>query len=145
MPRWVEQGFDNYARRLPAECRLALREIPLGRRGKGADTSRARRAEGERMLAAVPAQARAVALDEGGRQWSSPELARELSQWLQQGRDVALLVGGPDGLDPAAAARAESTWSLSRLTLPHALVRVLVAEQLYRAWTILARHPYHRA
>jgi len=145
MPRWVEQGFDDYARRMPAECRLALREIPLGRRGKGADTARARRAEGERMLAALPQGARAVALDERGRQWSSPELARGLSQWLQQGRDVALLVGGPDGLDPAVAARAESTWSLSRLTLPHALVRVVVAEQLYRAWTILARHPYHRA
>lgn len=145
MPRWVEQGFDDYARRMPAECRLALQEIPLGRRGKGADTARARRAEGERMLAALPADARTVALDERGRQMSSPDLARELSQWLQQGRDVALLVGGPDGLDAAVAARAESTWSLSRLTLPHALVRVLVAEQLYRAWTILARHPYHRA
>lgn len=145
MPRWVTQGVDEYVRRLPPECRLTLYEIPLGRRGKGADVQRALHTEGQRMLSAVPSGAWVVALDERGRQWSSKELSGQFADWLQQGRDVVLLVGGPDGLAPACRERADQSWSLSRLTLPHALVRVLVAEQLYRAWSILANHPYHRA
>ncbi len=145
MPGWIEQGMDDYARRMPPECRLELHEIPLGRRGKGLDPARALASEGERMLAAVPAGARVIALDERGRQWSSTELAEQLSDWMREGGDAALLVGGPDGLAPECRERAGATWALSRLTLPHALVRVLVAEQLYRAWTILSHHPYHRA
>jgi 23S rRNA (pseudouridine1915-N3)-methyltransferase len=145
MPAWVEAAYSEYARRLPPECRLELREISPGQRGKNADTARAIADESARLLAAIPKDARVLALDERGAQWSSQELASRLGDWMRGGRDVALLVGGPDGLAPQCLARAESKWSLSKLTLPHPLVRVLLAEQLYRAWSILARHPYHRA
>lgn len=145
MPDWVTSGWRDFAERLPHECRLELTEIPLARRGKNPDLDRLRRQEGERLLAALPGRMRLLALDVGGRQWSTPELAEQLAGWLADGRDLALAVGGPDGLDPAVTARAEGRWSLSRLTLPHPLVRVLVAEQLYRAWSILNNHPYHRA
>jgi 23S rRNA (pseudouridine1915-N3)-methyltransferase len=145
MPDWVTSGWRDYAERLPRECRLELTEIPLARRGKNPDLDRLRRQEGERLLAALPDRMRLLALDVGGRQWSTPELAEQLAGWLADGRDLALAVGGPDGLDPAVTTRAEGRWSLSRLTLPHPLVRVLVAEQLYRAWSILNNHPYHRA
>ena len=144
MPDWVEQGYAEYARRLPAECSLHLVEIPLAKRGKNPDIERLVRQEGERMLAAIPKGARVVALEVKGRAWSTPQLAERLEQWLGEGRDVALLVGGPDGLAPACRSAADEQWSLSNLTLPHPLVRVLVAEQVYRAWTITRNHPYHR-
>jgi 23S rRNA (pseudouridine1915-N3)-methyltransferase len=144
MPRWVVQGYEEYARRLPPECALVLTEIPLPRRTKAASPARLRQLEGERMLAAVPRAAQVLALDERGREWDTPQLAHALRGWLQEGRDLALLVGGPDGLADSCRERAEGLWSLSRLTLPHPLVRVLVAEQLYRAWSILGNHPYHR-
>jgi len=120
-------------------------EIPLQPRGKNPDIARLREAEGERMLRAAPAGTRVIALDERGELLDTAAWSGALRQWLQDGRDVALLVGGPDGLAPACRARAESCWSLSRLTFPHPLVRVLVAEQLYRAWSLGAGHPYHRA
>ncbi len=145
MPGWVKTAYADYAGRLPRECALDLVEIPAGPRGPNADVARAVRVEGERLLAAIPAGSRIIALDERGREWSTAELARQLSDWLREGRDPSLLVGGPDGLDSACRARAESLWSLSRLTLPHPLVRVMVAEQLYRAWSLLHNHPYHRA
>lgn len=145
LPAWVQAGYAEFSRRLPPECRLILTEIEPGARGKGRDPQRAMTEEGARLLAALPKAALVVALDEHGRQWSSAELAQRLQAWLQGGRDVALLIGGADGLAPEVKARAEARWSLSRLTLPHALVRVLVAEQLYRAWSILTQHPYHRA
>jgi 23S rRNA (pseudouridine1915-N3)-methyltransferase len=145
MPGWVTAGFNEYARRLPADCALQLHEIALGRRGKGADLARARREEGERLCAAVPKGAQAVALEVDGQRWSTETLAARLDGWRQQGRDVALLVGGPDGLDETARARAELAWSLSPLTLPHPLVRIVLAEQIYRAWSILQGHPYHRS
>lgn len=141
---WVEQGYREFARRLPPECALRLVEVPAGRRGKNADIARLVEREGERLLAAVPAGALAIALDVRGVSWSTAQLAGRLAQWLQDGRDVALLVGGPDGLAPACLERAELRWSLSPLTLPHALVRVIVAEQIYRAWSICRGHPYHR-
>lgn len=144
MPQWVDQGYREYATRMPPECALKLVEIPPGRRTKGADLARVRRAEGERMLAAMPVGARAIALEVSGRGYSTEALSRQLAQWLQEGRDVALLVGGPEGLDEACRKRADSAWSLSPLTLPHPLVRVVVAEQIYRAWTLLKGHPYHR-
>ena len=145
MPAWVSAGFEEYAKRLPRECALELKEIAPGHRGKGADAARAMREEGERMVAAIAKGALVVALDERGRQWSTEELAAELEGWLQGGRDVALLVGGPEGLSDAAKGAAERKWGLSRLTLPHPLVRVVAAEQLYRAWSLLKGHPYHRA
>ncbi|MFO1425056.1 MAG: 23S rRNA (pseudouridine(1915)-N(3))-methyltransferase RlmH [Candidatus Competibacteraceae bacterium] len=145
MPEWVEKGYAEYAGRLPRECALRLLEIPPGRRGSHADVARIVHAEGERLLAAVPAGSRVIALDERGQQWSTVELAGRLAGWLGEGRDVSLLVGGPDGLDADCRARADALWSLSRLTLPHPLVRVVVAEQIYRAWSLLRNHPYHRA
>lgn len=144
MPGWIDRGVDDYARRLPAECRLVLTEIPIGRRTKSADPHRALQSEGQRMLAAIPTGAWVVALEERGHQWSSAELSGQLADWLQRGCDVAMLVGGPDGLAAACRKRANSVWALSRLTFPHALVRVVVAEQIYRAWSILVNHPYHR-
>lgn len=145
MPDWVEAGFAEYAGRLPPECGLVLREIPPERRGKNPDVARLKAKEGERLLAAVPKGARIIALDVTGRAWSTEQLAERLGGWQQDGRDVALLVGGPDGLAPECLDRAEARWSLSPLTFPHPLVRIVLAEQLYRAWSILAGHPYHRA
>jgi 23S rRNA (pseudouridine1915-N3)-methyltransferase len=145
MPRWVEEGYQEYAKRLPPECALRLLEIAPGHRGKGADIPRALREEGERMLRAIPSGGRVVTLEVTGRPWSTEDLARRLGDWMAQGRDPVLLVGGPEGLAPACLARAEERWSLSPLTLPHPLVRVMLAEQIYRAWSILRHHPYHRA
>ena len=144
MPAWVKAGFADYTTRLPRECPLELLEIPAAKRSKNAVPDRLLREEGERILAAVPRGARFITLEVNGRPWDTAQLAGELERWLQEGRDVALAIGGPDGLDAACRARAETAWSLSRLTLPHALVRIIVAEQLYRAWSMLQHHPYHR-
>jgi len=145
MPRWVVEGYTEYARRLPPECALQLVEVPPGRRGKGANIPRILQEEGERMLKAIPKQCGVLALDVQGRSWNTEQLAARLAEWLSEGRDLALLVGGPEGLAPACLERAQGRWSLSELTLPHPLVRVVVAEQLYRAWSLLHNHPYHRA
>jgi 23S rRNA (pseudouridine1915-N3)-methyltransferase len=145
MPRWVVEGYTEYARRMPAECSLQLVEIPPGRRAKGANIPRILQEEGVRMLKAIPRHCEVIALDVQGRSWSTEQLAARLAEWLASGRDLALLVGGPEGLAPACLERAQRIWSLSDLTLPHPLVRVVVAEQLYRAWSLLRNHPYHRA
>jgi 23S rRNA (pseudouridine1915-N3)-methyltransferase len=145
MPAWVSEGYREYARRLPHECTLSLSEIPLGQRSRSGSVQRAVSEEGRRMLAATGTGQRIIALDIKGRSWSTGQLAEQLELWLQDGRDVALLVGGPDGLAPDCLQRAEQRWSLSPLTLPHPLVRVVLAEQLYRAWSIISGHPYHRA
>ncbi len=144
MPGWVEQGYAEYARRLPPECSLALSEIALTKRPKGGDVARLIRAEGDKMLAAVPKGARVVTLEVTGRPWSTEQLSSRLDFWLAEGRDLALMVGGPEGLAPQVQAAADERWSLSPLTLPHPLVRIVVAEQLYRAWSILQGHPYHK-
>lgn len=143
-PAWERDGFDTYARRLPRECALTLVEIPIERRGANADVARLVEREGERMLAKVARGARVVALDERGTAFDTRALAARLQAWLTEGRDLALLVGGPDGLAPACTSAAELRWSLSPLTFPHGLARILVAEQIYRAWTVLTGHPYHR-
>ena len=145
MPAWVNDGYQEYARRMPQECGLRLTEIPLGQRSKSQPVDRAVNEEGKRMLAAISDRQRVIALDVNGRGWSTEQLAEALREWLQDGRDVALLVGGPDGLASSCLARAEQRWSLSPLTLPHPLVRILLAEQLYRAWTLTCGHPYHRS
>ena len=149
MPRWVDEAFEDYAKRLPPACRLTLREIPTAYRGaavrKGAVSAASMRREGEGLLRAVPNGARVVALDERGAAWSTADLAERLEGWMADGRGTVLLAGGPDGLARECRERADLTWSLSRLTFPHALVRVIVAEQLWRAWSLLHRHPYHRA
>ncbi|MBL6749828.1 MAG: 23S rRNA (pseudouridine(1915)-N(3))-methyltransferase RlmH [Nevskia sp.] len=145
MPAWVQAGYAEYAARLPRELRLELLEIPAPARGARPDIARLRQAEGEKMLRAIGAQAHVVALDEKGERLDTAAWAGALGQWLQGQREVCLLVGGADGLAPECLARAQARWSLSPLTFPHPLVRVLVAEQLYRAWSLLEGHPYHRA
>jgi len=144
MPSWVTQGYDEYARRMPSDMQLQLQELGLGFRGKSADLKRAIAKEGEQMLAAIPAQDYVIALDVLGNPWSTQQLAKQCGDWRMSGRNVTLLVGGPDGLDPACVARADQRWSLSPLTLPHPLVRVVLAEQIYRAWSLLNNHPYHK-
>ena len=119
-------------------------ELAPGKRGKGMDVARAMRDEAKRMVDAIPKGALVIALDQRGREWDTQELSQQLADWLQLGRDVALLIGGPDGLAEECMALAERKWSLSRLTLPHPMVRIVVAEQIYRAWSILKNHPYHR-
>lgn len=144
LPAWVNDGFETYRKRLPAQLALRLEEIPPGQRRPREPTESAVRAEGEQLLRRAASADLVIALDERGRQWSSLELSAALEDWQIHSPRVAILVGGPDGLSDACRDEARRLWSLSRLTLPHALVRVLVAEQIYRAWTILQGHPYHR-
>ena len=144
MPAWVTTAYEEYARRFPRDLPLELIEIPAGKRGKNADIKRILEQEGEKMLAAVPRGSKIVTLEVTGDNWSSPALAGKLTDWQRDGRDVCLLVGGPEGLAPACIAASEAKWSLSALTLPHPLVRVVLAESLYRAWSICTNHPYHR-
>jgi 23S rRNA (pseudouridine1915-N3)-methyltransferase len=144
-PGWVAEGFAEYRKRLSHWLPLDLVEVEPGLRGKGRDAARAMSDEGVRVLAAVPKGALIVALDGGGRAWSSEELAQRLQHWRNGGRDLALLVGGPEGHAAEVLDAAGERWSLGPLTLPHMLVRLVVAEQLYRAAALLANHPYHRA
>ena len=144
VPPWVKAAYEDYAGRLPARCALGLIEVTAERRWRGRDTQRPLEREGERVLKAIPPSAWVVALDERGESWGTADLARRLADWQRLGRDVALLVGGADGLDPRCLGRADQCWSLSPLTLPHALVRVILAEQIYRAQSLLDGHPYHR-
>lgn len=144
-PGWVAEGFAEYRKRLSHWLPLDLVEIAPGVRGKGRDAARATHDEGQRVLAALPKQGLVVALDGRGRTHSSEDLAQRMEHWRQQGRDLAFLIGGPEGHAPEVMARADERWSLGPLTLPHMLVRLVLAEQLYRACTLLANHPYHRA
>lgn len=145
MPGWVAEGFAEYSKRLSRELPLELVELRLGERGKGRDLARALHEEGEAVLAALPRGAQVIALDGRGKAWSSEDLAQQLARWRMDGRDLAFLIGGPDGHAPQVLARADQRWSLGPLTLPHMLVRLLLAEQLYRAVSLLGNHPYHRA
>jgi len=144
MPTWVVDAVDAYRKRFPPHCRLQLVEIAAGRRSKGADLARINRDEGERLLAAVPAGARVIALERRGHELDTAQLADQLRGWLEQGRDVVFLIGGPEGLAGPCLDRADAVWSLSRLTLAHPVARVVMAEQLYRAWSVVAGLPYHR-
>lgn len=145
MPDWVTRGFDEYAKRMPPELRIELREIKPEQRVSTRAVTSVMAAERTRIEAALPKGARLVALDEHGLDWTTMQLAQHLPRWQQDGRDVAFVIGGADGLDPAIKAQADLLLRLSSLTLPHAMVRVLLAEQLYRAWSITQNHPYHRA
>jgi 23S rRNA (pseudouridine1915-N3)-methyltransferase len=144
MPVWVQQGYDEYAKRLPRECELVLKEISAGKRGKNSDIARIVKEEGERMIAAIPQNTHIVTLDIPGKPWTTPELAQAMQRWLANGQSVSLLIGGPEGLADEVKPLARESWSLSKLTFPHPLVRIIVAEQLYRAWSLLNNHPYHR-
>lgn len=144
MPGWVEEGYHEYSRRLGHDLKLELVEVPLGRRSKGADINRLQEKEAGQMLAAIGQGDRVVTLEIKGKPWSTEQLADTMGNWLHGGQNISLLVGGPEGLHPSCMARADLRWSLSPLTLPHPLVRVVVAEQVYRAWSILHNHPYHK-
>lgn len=144
MPDWISTGFDEYAKRMPPELRIELREIKPEQRSGGRSAQSVMAAERQRIEAALPKAARVVALDERGRDWTTMQLASALPEWQREGRDVAFVIGGADGLDPEIKARAELLLRVSSLTLPHGMVRVLLAEQLYRAWSITQNHPYHR-
>ena len=144
-PGWVDDAFESYARRLPVQWKFGLVPIATVARAGESDAGKAVELEGQAVLRRLKAAERVVALDERGKQLSSPGLSRLLADWQREGRDVALVIGGPDGLSGECLGRAELRWSLSRLTLPHGLARVVVAEQLYRAWSLLQGHPYHRA
>lgn len=144
MPAWVEQGYSEYAKRLPADCAIELVEIAPGHRAKNTSKEKAMQQEADALRKAIRPSDHVVALDVKGATWSTEQLAQQLDGWRMQGGDVALLVGGPDGMTPEVLALAKQRWSLSALTLPHPLVRVLLAEQLYRAWSILQGHPYHK-
>ena len=144
MPKWVSDGYEEYAKRLNADVRLELIEIPLGFRGKNPDLKQALAQESSKIREVIPANDYVIALEVTGKPWSTTDLAEQLRSWKMQGQTVALLVGGPDGLPNDCVALAQQKWSLSKLTLPHPLVRVILAEQLYRAWSITQNHPYHR-
>ncbi len=145
MPDWVEKGFYEYAKRLPPSCALKLIELPMPQRSKNSSVQQLKEKEAALIEQALPKQALVIALDEYGQEVSTVGLSNKMTQWLESGQDVALLIGGPDGLDGRLLQKARWTWSLSKLTFPHPLVRVIVAEQLYRAWSVLQNHPYHRS
>ncbi len=144
MPAWVEEGVETYRKRLPRDFSLEIEEIALGQRGKNADIAKARAQEAQRIRDKLRGDEYVVALEVKGRPWTTEQLAQEADGWRMTGRDIVLLVGGPDGLEASLSSNADKTWSISPLTLPHPLVRIMLAEQLYRAWTLLVGHPYHR-
>lgn len=144
MPAWVTQGVSEYDRRMPRELKIQWRDIPLARRGRDTSAAALRAKEGEKILAAIAPADKVIALDVRGKSWSTEQLAEQLGHWQMSGDNYSLLIGGPDGLSQECLSRASQRWSLSDLTLPHPLVRILLAEQLYRAWTINTNHPYHR-
>ena len=145
MPSWVTQGYNEYAKRMPREMVLELVELPLGARGKNADVQRAIQKESDAILSHIDKTDHVIALEVKGHNWTTEKLAQNMERWQMDGLTVVLLVGGPDGLSDACRARANQQWSLSALTLPHPIVRVLLSEQIYRAWTVTQNHPYHRS
>ncbi len=142
-PPWAADAYADYAKRLPREYAWRLRELPPNKRHDHADARK--REEGERLLAAMPDGAWLVLLDERGHLWTTAQLAKQQAAWSEKPQNIAFVIGGPDGVSDTVKARADDTWALSPLTLPHALARVLLAEQLYRAWSLRHGHPYHRA
>ncbi|MFM2407028.1 MAG: rRNA ((1915)-N(3))-methyltransferase RlmH [Pseudomonadota bacterium] len=144
MPAWAETAYDDYAKRFPPDCRLELKAVKTEPRTTGKPVEALMAAERARIEAALPRGVRRVVLDERGVRLTTVALAERLQAWQHDGRDVALLIGGPDGLDPALREQADERVRLSDLTLPHAFVRVMLAEALYRAWSVNAGHPYHR-
>lgn len=143
-PSWIKEGYEEYAKRLPAAYALELVEIPAEKRTINADMTRLTEREGEKMLAYLRPDHLVIALDIKGKPWSTEQLAEHMAGWHQAGRNVDLLIGGPEGLAPACLAKANLKWSLSPLTFPHIIVKLIIAEQIYRAYSILQNHPYHR-
>lgn len=145
MPDWVTKGYQEYAQRMSAKCSLQLIEIPAEKRTKNSHVQSIKQKEAIKLKAAIPSNSRIVALDVKGQSWSTEKLASRMQDWMMGGQDIALLVGGPDGLTQELLDLAQEKWSLSKLTFPHPLVRVILAEQIYRAYTVTENHPYHRA
>tara|TARA_R110000868_G_scaffold103831_4_gene285718 strand:- start:403 stop:870 length:468 start_codon:yes stop_codon:yes gene_type:complete len=143
-PAWIQQGYEDYAKRLPHSCALELVEIPAEKRTANADLKRIMEREGEKMRAAIKPGNHIIALDKDGKSWTSEELSDQLGQWLQSGKNIDLLVGGPEGISPACLKLAHERWSLSALTFPHIIVKLILSEQIYRAYSILQNSPYHR-
>lgn len=144
MPSWVQQGYDEYAKRMPRELSPKLVELPVANRGKNAHIGKLIIHEGESILAALPKGGRAIMLDVLGKKISTPSLSKKMASWQMDGKDISIVIGGPDGLSDSCLSSADEKWSLSDMTLPHPLVRIVLIEQLYRAWTILQNHPYHK-
>lgn len=144
MPAWVDAGVQEYSKRLPKELGVQWYDIAASKRPKQYNVQQVKAQEAERIQRHIHSQDLLVALEVKGKAWSTEQLALHWQDWQQQGRDLCLLIGGPDGLAPELSAKAQWQWSLSALTLPHPLVRVILAEQLYRAWTLMAGHPYHK-
>lgn len=144
MPAWVETACQEYLKRLPRDFAVEFKTLPLGSRAKNSSPKVAIEKEGEQMLAALSDNHWVVALDRSGKSWTTEQTAEQVSNWRMRGQPVSLLIGGPDGLAASCLGRADQLWSLSGLTLPHPLVRVVIAEQLYRVWSLLNNHPYHK-
>lgn len=144
MPDWVQKGYHEYAQRMPPICQLELVEITAKKRGKNADTVRILRDEGELLQAAVPKGALSIALDRKGKTVTTEALAREMQMWIDNSQDVAIMIGGPEGIAPTVLQQTQRLWSLSAMTFAHPVIRIMLAEQLYRAWSINANLPYHR-
>ena len=146
MPDWVNKGYFEYANRLNGgNVQLHLKEIPAEKRTKDSDTKTICKKESDALIKAIPNGCHVVALDVLGQTWSTEKLAKQMENWMMSGKDIALLVGGPEGMTKECLQHADQIWSLSALTFPHPLVRIIVGEQLYRAWSITENHPYHRA
>jgi 23S rRNA (pseudouridine1915-N3)-methyltransferase len=144
MPKWVQEGYAEYAKRLPKSCAIKLVELPMAQRGKTGSAEKYKAEEAKKILAAIPKGAQLIVLDEHGQQVTTKSLAEKLEDWLASGQDIALVVGGPDGLEQSLIEQARWKWGLSKLTMPHPMVRILVAEQIYRAYSVINNHPYHR-
>lgn len=144
MPDWVEKAYRNYSQRMPRDCSLELIEVAAAKRSKNQLAAQWMEKEGQQILKAIDKSDWVVALEVRGKNWSTAQLAEEVKKWQAMGNNVALLVGGPDGLSPECLARANARWSLSALTMPHPMVRVVLSEALYRAWSVTVNHPYHR-
>lgn len=144
MPSWVTESFQEYTKRLPQDFYFELRELPLQKRGKNGDLKRILQRESQTMLNEIDNRHHCIALDMQGKSWDTETLSQKLQTWQSSGQDICFLIGSPEGLSTECKARANQCWSLSALTLPHPLVRVILAEQLYRSWSLLNRHPYHR-
>lgn len=144
MPSWITEGYKEYAQRMPHECSVNLIEVAAEKRSKNTDLKSVVNKEGKRLLAAIPKNALIIAMQITGQPWSTEQLSDHMQDWMHDGRDIALLVGGPEGLADSCSQQADLSWSLSPLTLPHPMVRVIISEQLFRAWSIIKKHPYHR-
>lgn len=143
-PGWVTDGFCEYQKRMPGECSVELVEFGIAKRSKNTSVDKLKQEEEDKLNQQFEKGARVVALDRSGKQWSTPQLADRLTDWMQSGQNVQLVIGGPDGLSDGVLNRANEHWALSNLTFPHFMVRVLVMEQLYRAWCVIKNHPYHK-